>query len=337
MDSRQAIRRIVLAALVSGALSSCANSLAQVNSATSNPAQEIPSDHPFLVVLGIAQDGGLPHVGCRQPCCQGAWTDPQLEQHVSSIGLVDPQAKQRWIFDATPDFRKQLTLLAGFTKWDAADEQNKRTPLSGVLLTHAHIGHYTGLMYLGRESMGARHVPVYAMPRMRTFLSNNGPWSQLVELENINVRPLEAAEEMGLNQCISVKPLPVPHRDEYSETVGFVIQGPRRSALFLPDIDKWDRWDTKIESLIGAVDVALLDGTFYDNKELPNRDMSEIPHPFIVESIERFASLSATQRGKIWFIHLNHSNPAIRTTSGAAQHIRDSGHHVARPGQVIPL
>eukprot|EP00957_Ditylum_brightwellii_P156501 11911053-Ditylum_brightwellii.AAC.1 len=66
----------------------------------------------------------------------------------------------------------------------------KKTP-DGIFLTHAHIGHYTGLMYLGREALGAVDVPVYAMPRMRSFLKNNGPWSQLVSLGNINIQNLE--------------------------------------------------------------------------------------------------------------------------------------------------
>lgn len=206
-----------------------------------------------------------------------------------------------------------------------------------MVLTHAHIGHYAGLMLLGREALGADGVPVYAMPRMRDFLTRHGPWSQLVELENIILRPLEPDLEVSLNQRLTVKPLVVPHRDEFSETVAFFIRGPNRSALFLPDIDKWSRWGTRIEQVIADVDIALVDGTFYDNDELPNRDMSEIPHPFIVESMQRFADLSPAERSKIRFIHLNHSNPALRPDSDAAKTVRHHGFGIARQSELHEL
>jgi pyrroloquinoline quinone biosynthesis protein B len=298
---------------------------AQVPATELQPAP--PRDRPYLVILGVAQDGGFPHAGCTKPCCQSAWSEPNLVRFVSCVGVVDPISRQRWIFDATPDFRQQLHLLDEFLPLAA------QPGLDGVLLTHAHIGHYTGLMYLGREALGANRIPVYAMPRMRDFLAHHGPWSQLVALQNIVLRPLEADLEIHLNNRISVKPLVVPHRDEFSETVAFLIRGPDRSALFLPDIDKWSRWGTRIEQVIADVDLALVDGTFYDNNELPHRDMSEIPHPFIVESMQRFADLPAAERAKIRFIHLNHSNPAMRFESEAARTVRDRGFGLARQSE----
>ena len=89
---------------------------------------------------------------------------------------------------------------------------------------------------------------------------------------------------VDLEGGLQVTPLLVPHRDEYTETVGFWIQGPNRSALFIPDIDKWERWDslgTAIEDWIAKVDVAYLDGTFLEEGEIPGRAIEEIPHPFI--------------------------------------------------------
>lgn len=302
---------------------------AQTPATTHQPTP--PGDRPYLVVLGVAQDGGFPHAGCTKPCCKSAWVDPSVARSVSCVAVVDPSSKQRWIFDATPDFRHQLKRLDQFLPVE------QQPGLDGVLLTHAHIGHYAGLMYLGREALGANRVPVYAMPRMRDFLTHHGPWSQLVELENIILRPLERDLEIGLNQRLTVKALVVPHRDEFSETVAFLIRGPKRSALFLPDIDKWSRWGTRIEQVIADVDVALVDGTFYDNDELPNRDMSEIPHPFIVESMQRFADLPPAERAKIRFIHLNHSNPALRPDSQAAKAVRDRGFGLARETEVHEL
>jgi len=253
---------------------------------------------PYIMVLGIAQDGGYPQAGCVRPDCVAAWKNPLLRRHVASLAIVDPISNQRWIIDATPDFAEQLSMLDS-------------PKLAGILLTHAHIGHYLGLAQLGREVMGTRDVKVYAMPRMRAFLEHNGPWDQLVRLRNIAIEPLEDGREVKLNERITITPMVVPHRDEYSETVGFIVRGPSRSILWLPDIDKWEKWTTPIESVVAHVDIAFVDGTFHDAGELPGRDLSEIPHPLMIETMKRLSA----QPAKVRFIHLNQSNPALRDSS----------------------
>jgi pyrroloquinoline quinone biosynthesis protein B len=262
-----------------------------------------PSTAPYTLILGIAQDGGYPQAGCNRPDCIAAWRNPKLRQRVASFAIVDPQSHQRWIIDATPDFPSQLASL------DTASPRGAAL-LDGILLTHAHIGHYLGLAHLGREVLGAHSIKVYAMPRMREFLQHNGPWDQLVRLKNIELVPIEDGVPFALNERITVTPLRVPHRDEYSETVGFIIRGPSRSILWLPDIDKWEKWTTPLESVLAQVDVAYIDGTFYDATELPGRDLSEIPHPLMTETLMRLAN--SPLRAKVRFIHLNQSNPLLR-------------------------
>ncbi|HEV8658874.1 MAG TPA: MBL fold metallo-hydrolase [Thermoanaerobaculia bacterium] len=268
---------------------------------------------PYVMVLGIAQDGGYPQAGCNRPDCVAAWRNLKLRRHVSSLAIVDPVSHQRWIIDATPDFPVQLRMIDGVVP-------------DGILLTHAHIGHYLGLAQLGREVMGTRGIRVYAMPRMRSFLEHNGPWDQLVRLGNIVIEALEDGRELRLSERIVVTPIVVPHRDEYSETVAFIIRGPTRSILWLPDID---RWSSAIDSVIARVDIAYIDGTFYDATELPGRDLSEIPHPLMVESMKRFAS----ERAKIRFIHLNQSNPALRDPAK----VERAGFRVARERERVGL
>ncbi len=148
------------------------------------------------------------------------------------------------------------------------------------------------------------------MPRMRAFLEHNGPWDQLVSLHNIELVPLEDSVATSLNERITVTPLRVPHRDEYSETVAFVVRGPSHAILWLPDIDKWEKWPTPLESVLAQVDVAWLDGTFYDASELPGRDLREIPHPLMTETLSRLAA--SPMLAKVRFIHLNQSNPLLR-------------------------
>ena len=282
---------------------------------------------PYVVVLGIAQDAGFPQIGCEKEQCKRYWQGEVGPRHASSIAIVDPSNQSTWIFDATPDIKYQLKALK---------QQVPSYSLEGVFLTHAHIGHYTGLMQLGHEAMGAKEVPVYAMPQMTSFLQNNGPWSQLVNYRNIILNGLQADRPTLLTSELSVTPFLVPHRDEYSETVGYKIQHGETSLLYIPDINKWEVWERSIEEEILKVDYALLDGTFYDSIELPGRDISEIPHPFIQESIHRFRKLSSVEKQKIIFTHFNHTNPLI-LDSPERDYVKSLGYRVAEEGSVIIL
>jgi pyrroloquinoline quinone biosynthesis protein B len=183
--------------------------------------------------------------------------------------------------------------------------------------------------------MGAKKVVVNAMPKMKSFLENNGPWNQLVDLENININMLNNNEVQKLNENISITPFLVPHRDEFSETVGYKIEGPSKSLVFIPDIDKWDKWKKDIVAIVEKNDFSLLDGTFYDINELPGRDMDKIPHPFIVETMHLFNN--SNDKKSIFFIHLNHTNPALNNDSFEHNHIKNNGFNVAFRNQIFNL
>ena len=283
-------------------------------------------DRPYVVVLGIAQDGGAPHAGCEKSCCIELWKSGKKEK-VSSIGIVNPLTKQSWLFDATPDFPSQYRILT----------ENHNTELVGIFLTHAHMGHYTGLLHLGREVMGKKNVPVYVMSRMKRFLETNGPWSQLVTLKNINLKLIENNKYIKIGEQLFVEPFLVPHRDEYSETVGYRIIGNEKSLAFIPDIDKWEKWHGSIFQLVLNTDILLIDGTFYSQNEIPHRNMAEIPHPFIIESMETLSELNSENRNKIHFIHFNHSNPAIKDNSPAYHTIKSKRFNLAREGDRFNL
>ncbi len=254
-----------------------------------------PIDDWHLVVLGIAQDGGIPQLGCEEPICVAIRSGRRKRERVASIGLVNPTLKRAYLIDATPDFVSQVDSLTG-----------GRLP-DGILLTHAHIGHYTGLMYLGREAVDARHVPVYGTDRMIAFLTNNGPWSLLVSRQNIDLRRLSPGQPTALGDGLTVTAYPVPHRDEFTDTVGFVIEGPHKKVLYIPDIDGWDKWSRDIRQMVDGVDLAFLDGTFASADELPGRPMADIPHPLMPITRE----LLRGTRARVWFIHLNHTNKEI--------------------------
>jgi pyrroloquinoline quinone biosynthesis protein B len=281
----------------------------------------------YITVLGIAQDGGYPQAGCLEEQCQRHWRGEEKKRQVVSLGLTDQASGQNWLFEASPDFTAQFQQL---------QQASGTNDLSGIFLTHAHMGHYAGLLQLGREAMGAKGMPVYVMPRMKEFLEKNAPWSQLVTLGNIKLILMEQNQPIDLTSNLRVTPLKVPHRDEFSETVGFRIETTEKSLLFIPDIDKWSLWEKDIRAEVARVDFALLDATFYQEGELPNRNMSEIPHPFVAETLALFAPLPAAEKRKIKFIHFNHTNPLI-LEGPEREKVRSLGFEIATEGERIQL
>ncbi len=273
-----------------------------------------------LVVLGTLQDGGSPHMGCVKDCC----ATERPNDYVVSLGVIEES--KHLLFDASPDIVEQTNYLQSISPAKELE----------IFLTHAHMGHYAGLIHLGRESANTNQIPVYAMPRMVQFLQNNGPWSQLIDLENISIQPIQNKTPVFVSPRLKVTPLVVPHRDEFSETVGFLVEGQSKRALYIPDIDKWDLWDIDINTLVTQVDYAFIDATFFEDGEIP-RPMSEVPHPFVEESITRFKSLAIEEKNKIYFIHLNHTNPARDPFYEGRIAIEKQGYHFATFGMRFSL
>jgi pyrroloquinoline quinone biosynthesis protein B len=306
-----------------------------------------PTDTPYALLLGSAQDAGLPQIGCREPCCEGARADPARRRLASSLLIVDPLSGGRWLFDAGPDLREQVERMRGHPETRAAHlaDTGRRPPLvDAIFLTHAHMGHVAGLLHLGNEAYAAHELPVYGTPSMDGFLRHHQPWALLVEAGQLVPVLLEPGVPVALLgpggapvPDLTVTAFTVPHRDEVTDTVGFLVRGPHASLVYLPDIDKWSRWERPLEDLLSEVDVALIDGTFFADGELPGRDMASIPHPFIRETIERLSTQDAALCGRVYFTHLNHGNPATDPHGDAAGQVREAGMHVAGEGDLFRL
>ena len=283
----------------------------------------------YITVLGIAQDGGYPHIGCQKLCYDNFYNNKNERKSVVSLGLVDLENQQKWLFEATPDLHTQLAELEN-------NHLKTTSIINGVFLTHAHIGHYTGLMYFGREAYGKKDISVFAMPKMKDFLINNGPWNQLVTLNNIRLKNLQNDSTIVLNNKLKVTPFIIPHRDEFSETVGYKIEGTKKTALFIPDIDKWHKWKKSIIEEVKKVDYAFLDATFLNQNEV-KRAMSEVPHPFIDETVNFFQNETLATKNKVIFIHFNHTNPALQENSKERKEIEKLGFKFANEGDNYTL
>ena len=295
-------------------------------SVASAPAvDDAPYCQRELVVLGAGQDAGAPQIGNA-----GDDGPPLLP---TSIALVDRELGKRYLFEATPSITEQLHMLDRIAPPAVGAANN--LGLDGVLLTHAHMGHYVGLAHLGFEAADPKGVPIFAMPRMAEFLRANGPWSQLVELGNIEIVEMANGELTPISDTFGVWPMLVPHRDEFSETVGFVAMTPGKTTLFVPDLDRWSEWEeqnaSSLAELVNSVDYAFVDATFWDDNEL-GRDMSAIPHPRVKATMDTLQHLPLETRAKVHFIHYNHSNPIRDPGSDESREVAERGFNIARRG-----
>ena len=288
----------------------------------------VNSQSEYIYILGNTQDAGLPHIGCQHAFCEDNFNVYE-EHYTTSIAVVNSDLKKYILFEATPDITFQLNNLKRNIFHEFLLPES-------IYITHAHMGHYTGLMYFGREALGAKDLTVRVLPRMSNFLQNNGPWSQLVDINNIKIKEINFGLSTNELSNIKVTPVQVPHRDEYSETAGYIIEGKNKKALFIPDIDKWEKWDRDLSQLAKEFDYLLIDATFYDSKEI-NRDISEIPHPLVMETIDLLSGLSIENRNKVYFIHMNHTNMMLDPNSDLSKLVKSKGFNIARLGQKLYL
>jgi len=291
------------------------------------PVESHHSKSPGVIVLGTAQDGGLPQAGCDCEACRAGRGNPATARRPSCLGLVDGNGG-RWMIDATPEFGSQLAELNR-----GAASRTGKTP-DGIFLTHAHVGHYAGLVNLGREVMSGDGVPLWVMPRMAGFLEMNQPWASLVKERRVVLHEMSAGSPVQLGGQLAVQPILVPHRDEFSETVAFRIEGPSRRVLWLPDIDRWPEGWT--DWLID-VDVAWLDGTFFDDSELPGRNLAKIPHPRINDHLAEYSRVVEERSVEIRLVHLNHSNPVSCPGTREAKRVSSAGIGIAQEGEFVGL
>ena len=326
------LRRWAIAMALAGAGAACGS---VTSSATPAASAESPGSAVELFVLGIAQDGGLPHFGCEKACCVDARRTGRV-LFPAALGVVDRRpgagAEKLLLVEATPRIEEQVALLHDL----AGVHGRGRQPVDAVLTTHAHLGHYLGLAWFGREVASSQHVPVHCTPRFAAFLRQHGPWKQLVELQQLEVREFVIGSAFEPWPGLTVTATSVPHRDEFSDTVAFTIRGPARAVLFVPDIDAWERAPGLLEQLLDGVDVAYLDGTFFDGSELPERNLAEIRHPLMTRTMELLAARVRSKPGTLRFLHMNHTNPALHAPAVRAR-IEAAGFGLAAQGERVVL
>jgi pyrroloquinoline quinone biosynthesis protein B len=273
-----------------------------------------------IKVLGSGQDAGIPHIGCYCDICTNARRHKEYQRLGPSIAIWNDNSC--YIIDASPDFKSQMDMVS---EEGIKIERNGKIPVSGILLTHAHFGHYSGLLQLGKEALNEENLPVHCTSKMKRFLEGNLPFRLLVQEGNIHVTEIQIDKESHANG-LHFKPILVPHRAEIADCVGYIILSEKR-FIYIPDLDYWT---DEILSEIKKADLALIDGTFYSKDEISR--FGEVPHPPILETIKKVE----TEHSEILFTHINHTN-AINRMGDERKNVEEKGFKIAYDGMEIEI
>ncbi|MFL2949237.1 MAG: MBL fold metallo-hydrolase [Candidatus Poseidoniaceae archaeon] len=279
-----------------------------------------------VTMLGIAQDGGRPQAGCTRPCCADLSADEAA--YPVALGITD--GEHHHLIEATRFLSQQLSI------WG-------QSSIDSVLLTHAHFGHVDGLGLFGRETMNARGLSLHISSEMEHLIDRTPQWALMIDQGVFEPHTFHDRDEIQLSPNVTVQPIRVPHRDELSDMHAFVVRGPNRALLFLPDHDTWEEtlarhnassirsWLTSLK-----VDIALVDGTFWSSDELAGRNQDKVPHPPVSQTLEMLGERTEGDPA-LYFIHLNHTNPLYDSNSEASAELSRSGWSVAVQGQRFAL
>jgi pyrroloquinoline quinone biosynthesis protein B len=273
-----------------------------------------------IKILGSGQDAGIPHIGCQCDICNKARKHKEYRRLGPSIAIYNQNSC--FIIDASPDFKQQIDMVSDETK---KVERKGKIPVSGILLTHAHFGHCSGLLQLGKEALNEENLPVFCTPKMKRFLEGNLPFRLLVQNSNIDVRELEIGKKSQVNGLCFI-PILVPHRNEITDCVGYIILSEKR-IVYIPDLDYWT---DEILSEMEKADLALIDGTFYLKDEISRFD--EIPHPPILETMD----ILENKHSRILFTHINHTN-ALNKNGDERKNVEGKGFKIAYDGMEIEI
>ena len=264
-------------------------------------------------VLGNVQDGGVPHLGCDCEICSKARDDPSEAKYVESILLKENNDENtaRYLVNATPDIRQQV-------KWKYLD---------GIFVPHEGLGHITGLQFFGQEGPDISELSVFCCDDVEDYMMKNDPYRFLVDRNNLELHDFSDGETLELRGG-EIESIQFHHPHLNHDTTAYMIHGEDKKLFYLADITDFNR---EIEEKVEEADIAIIDGTFWSEDEIGR--FEEVPHPPIRRSLDEFADTDT----KIYFTHLNHTNPALREDTEERSELESQGFHVAEQGMEFKL
>lgn len=290
-----------------------------------------------VIVLGSAQDGGFPQWDCNCVNCQLSRSGELRFRLRSSLALEDDLGNII-ILDASPDLKHQVDVIGSSRQRIGRICSDRVSPIDAILITHAHWGHVMGLLEF---SAGASfEVPVYCSPSVSSIIYASPVFRSLIDGDFIRIMefkdniPLEIVNYRGQKTYFKLEAFKVPHREDFTDTYGFKIFHKSSSITYIPDIKVLDE---EIIRKIDDTDFLFFEGTFYWDDELwrvskIKRTSKELGHIPIVESLLILRELEIDMK---YYIHLNHTNPVLRSGSDERRSVEDAGIKIVDDGLVI--
>ena len=289
-----------------------------------------------VTILGTAQDGGIPQAGCSCERCNEAHKDLKLRKYPVSLGIIGTDGSKH-IIEVTKNLSEQLMI------WST--NGNELFIPETVSITHLHLGHVEGIGQFGKPVMASKEVDVFLSHKNKNIFDERSDIKLMIEENNIRTHAKNFNQLFEPMQgCgFSLQFISIPHRSELGDTAAIIIKGNKRNILFMPDQDSWKETleyysKENIREFLKMFDIneALIDGTFWSMEELPGRNISEIPHPTIQDSLKLLGKRMENDP-RISFLHLNHSNPVNDIGSKQRKIVEENGWRVSEIGDVLKL
>lgn len=288
-------------------------------------------------VLGSAAGGGVPQWNCRCPNCRAARADKSAKLRRTQSSIAISADNKNWVlFNASPDLCSQV---AAFPALTAGGEKLRGTALAAVVLTDGELDHVTGLLSL-REH---RKLRLVCTPTVVQLLSRDFPILPVLEKYSavqISHFPVRVASlRISAIDFGSKAPPYAAHLKRQGLVAGLRIESAEKSLAYLPGLPAIT---AEVEKFIAGCDCLLVDGTFWSEREmvslgLTHRTAGDMGHVPISGPNGTLEWLQLLKIPRKIYIHINNTNPILRTGSRESKLVRRAGITVAYDGMDIRL
>jgi pyrroloquinoline quinone biosynthesis protein B len=308
----------------------------------------------IIKVLGSAAGGGFPQWNCNCRNCAAVRAGTAGFRARTQSSLAVSRDGVNWaLLNASPDLRQQLNE----TQQLHADPKAglRHSPIKAAVLTNGDVDHIIGLINL-RE---AQPFSIYASDRVLATLRANSVFQVLAEplVPRIEIeldKPFEL-EGAGVDLGLTVEAFAVPGKvalyledksssnfgSQEGDTIGLKITDPaeKKSFFYIPgcaDVDE------KLRARLKGASIVFFDGTLFTDDEmleqgLLNKTGARMGHISMSGASGSIAAFSNLGVGRLIYVHINNSNPALDENSPARKTVEGAGWEVGYDGMEMRL
>jgi len=307
-----------------------------------------------IKVLGSAAGGGFPQWNCNcRNCAAVRAGTPGFRARTQSSLAVSRDGVDWALLNASPDLRQQINdnpvlqpdLKAGL----------RHSPVKAAVLTNGDVDHIIGLINL-RE---AQPFSIYASRRILDVLASNSVFQvladPLVPRNEITLDKPFKLEGGGVDLGLTVEAFAVPGKvalyleDKSSgdyggregDTIGLKISDPaaKKSFFYIPGCATVDE---RLADRLKGAPVVFFDGTLFTDDEmieqgLLNKTGARMGHISMSGDAGSISAFSQLGVGRLIYVHINNSNPALDENSPARKAIDGAGWEVGYDGMEVRL